>query len=467
MSSRASTSSREAALASHSPKCICACVYRGRLAVNRSALESTIYQLRKLDAAGCSIVANERLCLSPHSARQMARLQDSQHPLLTCCTIRRSQSGFQEGLDTFDIVWVLLNYASPRRAMSSMAERTGSAEWQAQFERALRQLSRPQWASVIADYSKLDPIGASIWSKTSVDSTLGDRLGLRDWHDQRVNYTGDSRAYLAAHAIDGLRQYASTGKAWRLIALYYPFLRTLPLDSVGVTGAVADLMPAEAWQAVVTAIEASLAREAGRRAVPKSRLPDTRDRMEAALCYAAVFRPADHAHLIEMLVSMEAFVDDEDAELAERRASGDASLSPADASHADTVLRRIRQQEQNAFGRSNAGEGVIVPTLKKPIAMGRDEIARPFHVGQTSQALYGVAFLSAIGGGVLAWLASLMKNPNAGWLFLEGFTPAPPLIAFWIVHPAGRVSRSTFVVAAVALPLMAWLATCAAPLTNN
>jgi hypothetical protein len=116
---------------------------------------------------------------------------------------------------------------------------------------------------------------------------------------------------------------------------------------------------------------------------------------------------------------------------------------------------------------SSASDGVIVSGLKKPIAIGRDEIATLFHIGQTSQALSGVAYISGFAGALLSSFTGLMKNPNAGWLSFEGFTPMLPLFAFWIVHPAGRVASNAFVVAAVALPLIAWSATCAAPSSSN
>lgn len=209
-----------------------------------------------------------------------------------------------------------------------------------------------------------------------------------------------------------------------LVRLFGPFAKTIPCHAVGIEGPVAELCEHGDYQAVVDRFRNTLASHRDLRDLSPAMLPDKPDRIEAALCLAALdATEEEQSNLARNLIELAAFsTDSVGAQVDTLRWLGDAA-----------DLELARELEARA-GNGNRG-------------VGRDDMLELAHKSR-ERSLFAwlgcwlAAILFIFGGIVSAYFWFTVGGNWGGWALLglaAAFTPALGYIVYRVLRrPLGR-----------------------------
>jgi hypothetical protein len=185
---------------------------------------------------------------------------------------------------------------------------------QRRARRVVAELERPEVAVFLQRVQALTP---DQWDGSVTASPLGASINRRvldadQWHAVH-EFAEKQEPNTRLETIPGENAIAAVAFSAQLrprdlVRMYGPLLGLIPPHTVGMKGPVAELWERHTYQAVVDSFRSDLARQADPHDAKAAKLTDGPDRVEAALCLAALDASPDEKSLISRnLIELAAF----------------------------------------------------------------------------------------------------------------------------------------------------------------
>lgn len=180
--------------------------------------------------------------------------------------------------------------------------------------REVAELKRPEVAAFL---QRVQALTSDQWDGAVIASPLGASINRRvldadQWHAVH-EFAEKQEPNTRLETVPGENAIAAVafGAQLRprdLVRMYGPLLGLIPPHTVGMKGPVAELWERHTYQAVVDSFRSDLARQADQHNAKAAKLTDGPDRVEAALCLAALdASPDEKSKLVRNLIELAAF----------------------------------------------------------------------------------------------------------------------------------------------------------------